>query len=427
MQQEQQQQLPELELDQYRLQVQDVEVTSNSLGSGTHADVVEVRYMGLTCVAKSFHFVQHNNYRHLIAECRKQCYQHCRLLGKLRHPNLVQFIGLYEQPSKHPLPVFVYESLHMTLAACIAAHGVLPDSVNYSILKDVAMALRYLHEHAPPISHRSLTASKVLLTRDMTAKLSDVGVTSITEVGQHGTGGGTGGGGGGGGGRGKPDSRHLPAIVVRCSTEVEVKHDVYAYGMLMVHVVSGKTLLSELRALEYSQSLSISEPDLVEALLGEIRDDHVLLDLIERCLKTDPQARPSAITVLHRMTEICGQHPPLFTNSLEMLRRIKDDAENQLSMTARLKTLSPEASFDCSQSEVERLRELVSKISAQNVVLQARLGGGRGSLGPENGEGGEEVLQQMHKLHRQSNHSITSPLHVSQRVVSVYCMPEGEI
>ena len=394
-------QLSRVDLEQYRLQ--GLELTSRSLGTGSHADVAEVRYKGLTCAAKTFHFVKHKDYKNLKAECSRRCYQYCCLLGKLRHPNIVQFIGFYDEPYE-PLPTLVYECLHTTLSACIQLHGLLPDSINYSILRDVAMALRYLHEHSPPIPHGSLTASKVLLTRDMTAKLTNVGVTCVTEIGQqHGI--------------GKVLYRNrdtAPAIVISSCSETAVRHDIYSYGMLMVHMISGKTLLSELAALEYSHSVSICESDLVELLLVDIREDHILLELMEKCLQTDPKARPSTITVLHKMSEISSKHPPLFTNSLEMLERIKDDAENQLNMSAKLKSLSPEASFDSSPNELDKLKELVTKISAQNAELQARLSS-RGSLSYQSGEA-EDVgvmLSQQQKLQRQDNQCITSPLHVS--------------
>lgn len=376
--------------EQYRLQ--GVEVTGRSLGTGSNTDVVDVRYMGLTCAAKKFHFTKHSGYKSREKEYSRSYHEHCCLLGKLRHPNLVQFIGYYcEEDSL--MPILVYECLHTTLASCIKNYGPLPDSINYSVLKDVAMALRYLHELTTPIAHRSLSASKVLLTRDMSAKLGDMGVASLTEVCQL-----------------SPAAscteesvtHFVPQIVIRLSQDVELKNDIYSYGLLIIHTITGRTLLSEMASLEYAQSVSFCESDMVEVLLTEIHENHALLSLLEKCLATNPHTRPCAITILHKMAQVCANHPPLFTNSLEMLQQIKTDAESQL------KRLTPQNSQELSQNdELDRLKELVRKISTQNIALQARLSSRSGSFSFENGTNPSKGLV------RQDKQCISSPLQVS--------------
>ena len=82
----------------------------------------------------------------------------------------MQFLSVcLEQGS--PLPMLVMEYLHTTLFACPERYGVLPKEISYGILGDVALGLVYLHEHSPPIIHRDLSASNVLLTSNMNAKL----------------------------------------------------------------------------------------------------------------------------------------------------------------------------------------------------------------------------------------------------------------
>lgn len=394
----------ECESEQYRLQ--SVEVTDRILGSGSSTDVIEVRYIGLTCAAKKFHFTRRPGYKSREAEYSRRCHEHCCLLGKLRHPNLVQFIGYYCEPNSLT-PVTVYERIHITLANCMENYGPFPDSVNYSVLKDVAMALRYLHELAVPIAHRSLSASKVLLTRDMSAKLSDVGVAGITEMTPNIS--------------ESSDTRYVPQIVIRPSPDEELKNDIHSYGLLMLHVLTGRCLLSEISSLSYNESVSFCESDMVEVLLNDIHDDHVLLHLLEKCLSMDLTSRPSAITVLHKISHVSSNHPPLFTNSLEMLQRIKADAERQLKMK---RLITPQNSLDYSpNNELDRLKELVSKISTQNIVLQARLSSRSNSVSYENGENSPTMLSQAKGLVRQDNPCITSPLQVS----CVLCLRKNDV
>ena len=86
-----------------------------------------------------------------------ECVLHCQL----RHPNIVQFIGYYNQGN---VPCLVMKLLLSDLSQCIDRFGVLPTEISYSILQDIALGLRYLHEHCQPIIHRNLTAKAVLLT-----------------------------------------------------------------------------------------------------------------------------------------------------------------------------------------------------------------------------------------------------------------------
>ena len=56
------------------------------------------------------------------------------------------------------------------------SHGILPKEISYSILHDVVLGLCYLHSQIPPTIHRDLSSNNVLLTSNMTAKISDLGV-----------------------------------------------------------------------------------------------------------------------------------------------------------------------------------------------------------------------------------------------------------
>ena len=389
----------QLACEQFRLQR--LEVTQRMVGRGSHTDVVEVYLMGLMCVAKKFRFAKIEMCRSMQDEYNRLCYEHCKLLGRLRHPNIVQFLGFYSEPG-NKIPTFVYEHLHITLSSCLSRYGILPDSTSYSILKDTAMALRYLHEHSTPIPHRSLSASKILLTRDMTAKLADIQVTDITELEEscpqdlepqeH------------------RSTQFLPKKIIQPSIEAEVKKDIYSFGLLTVHVLTGRDIQTELRlsgCFQFNRSMSISEPDIVEGILSKIRDENPLLNLIEQCLDPSPNARPSTITILQKMVQISANHPLLFPNSLEMLQRIDNDTKNHLNLQAKIKKLSPQHSrMEINESEVDQLRELVTKLSAQNMALQAKLNARSNSVVSENGD--EKI-----KLIRQENQYIHSPYEVS--------------
>ena len=124
----------------------------------------------------------------------RQCEAECALLARLRHPNIVQFLGVHYDKGSD-VPTLVTECMHTSLNACINRHGVLPDEVAYSILHDIALALTYLNGNSPPIIHCNLNSANILLSADMRAKISDFLLktkgcrateTSCTTRGNHG-------------------------------------------------------------------------------------------------------------------------------------------------------------------------------------------------------------------------------------------------
>ena len=151
--------------------------TGLEFGRGSYAAVVEVDYKGLRCAGKKIHRVL---YEGQVDNLVRRFEEECRLLSQLRHPHIVQFLGIYFEMDTNA-PVLVMEFLPTTLTQCLDRYGIMPEEINYSILQDVALGLRYLHDRHGPIIHRDLSANNVLLTADMKAKISDLGVAKIVE------------------------------------------------------------------------------------------------------------------------------------------------------------------------------------------------------------------------------------------------------
>ena len=156
----------------------DVRETGKEIGRGSYATVVELEYKGLLCVGKKIHQVLYEGQEssHL-----KRFEEECKLLSQLSSPHIVQFLGVYYD-SETNAPVLVMEFLPATLAQSLDQYGTMPDEISVSILRDVTLGLRYLHERDNPIIHRDLSANNVLLTADMCAKISDLGVAKILEL-----------------------------------------------------------------------------------------------------------------------------------------------------------------------------------------------------------------------------------------------------
>ena len=113
-----------------------------------------------------------------------------RILSQIRHPNLVQFIGaVFDEQAERLLapPLIITELLDTNLRSAYE-RNCLNGGQKLSIFKDVAKALKYLHERHDPIIHRDVSAPNVLLEAlpggNWKGKLTDLGSANFARVAQ---------------------------------------------------------------------------------------------------------------------------------------------------------------------------------------------------------------------------------------------------
>ena len=107
--------------------------------------------------------------------------QECRLMAKIRHPNITQFIGICFLGGSR-LPLLIMERLDSSLDDLLETTPNIPLSVHVYILSGVARGLLYLHQQNPIIVHRDLTARNVLLTISLSPKITDFGNSRIVHL-----------------------------------------------------------------------------------------------------------------------------------------------------------------------------------------------------------------------------------------------------
>ena len=294
-----------------------VRVTDRKLGHGSYATVLELEYMGLKCAGKKIHelLLEQGDASYTVRRFEEECH----LLSQVRHPNIVQFLGVHFQPQGvQRAPILVMEFLPTNLTSCIKQYGILPKEISYSILHDVALGLCYLHSQTPPIIHRDLSSNNVLLTPNMTAKISDLGVTRILnltplQVSRMTQTPGT--------------PAYMPPEVMVANPKYYTSVDEFSYGIMMIHMFSGQWPEPQVGQIqidiEGGKLIPVTEAERREKFFEVIEDDHPLMDLIHRCINNDPQLRPHAGEIIRRVSLIVSQFPASFANRLEMLRRIE--------------------------------------------------------------------------------------------------------
>ena len=301
-----------MEFRPYRLT--GVRSTDNELGRGSYAVVLELEYRSLKCAGKKLYRIL---YEQGIGHAARRYLEECRLLSQARHPNIVQFLGVYFEEGS----ILVMELLPTNLTSCLERYGVLPNEVSYSILNDVALGLCYLHSQTPSIIHRDLSANNVLVTSNMTAKISDLGVArflNLTPVQMTETLG---------------TQAYMPPEVMIANPQYNTSLDVFSYGVMMVHVFTAewpapKVGPNRVDPSNPHQLIPVSEAERREEFLRKIGQDHPLMDLIMSCLKNNPQLRVPATEIAGRMNDLVLRFPPSFQNRIDMLQRISaDEAE----------------------------------------------------------------------------------------------------
>ena len=293
-----------------------VRVTDRELGHGSYATVLELEYMGLKCAGKKIHelLLRQGDTSYTVHRFEEECH----LLSQVRHPNIVQFLGVYFQ-QRVRAPILVMEFLPTNLTSCIEQYGILPKKISYSILRDVALGLCYLHGQTPPIIHRDLSSNNVLLTPNMTAKISDLGVARILnltplQVSRMTQTPGT--------------PAYMPPEVMVANPKYDTSVDEFSYGIMMIHIFSGQwpePQVGQIRAEAGGRMIPVSEAERREVFLRAIGNDHPLMDLILKCIDNYAQARAHASEIVERLAEMvyCSFLPPSLTDWMKHSDKMK--------------------------------------------------------------------------------------------------------
>jgi len=116
----------------------------------THNYSMYSKHSEIVCVAKEFCASVATGSalsRRAVEQVMKSC-------SKLRHPNIIQFLGVFysESSGGSKMPVMVMEMMVDNLASFIGKYQKIPTNIKFSIAHDVSLGLCYLHSHNPPIT-----------------------------------------------------------------------------------------------------------------------------------------------------------------------------------------------------------------------------------------------------------------------------------
>ena len=282
----------------------DVVPTGRNLGKGAFGSVEELSVNGLICAGKKMFEVLIDLNNQGADQMRKKYYDECQLLSSLRHPNIVQFLGicfLEAQPTSsvtNQLPVLVMEMLQGSLDDLLENTPNIPLAKKCSILQDVARGLVYLHSRS--IMHRDLTARNVLLDSAMVAKIADMGNSRIAQA------------------KALLTVTSIPGTLVymppeaMSSPDYNTALDMFSFGHLglftLTQVFPKDLLPPNYRDPKTKKMVAHTEVErrgkYVEIMEVMLTKSHRLVKLVKDCLEYDPGSRPSATDTLKTLEQV---------------------------------------------------------------------------------------------------------------------------
>ena len=252
----------------WAVQREEIQMTDEEIGRGGWGTIKVALFRGQRVAAKTLHnqIISPHNLRLFTREMN--------MAARVRHPNLLQFIGATTEGE----PIILTELMHTSLRNVLISNT-LSWSQMKSIFSDIVRALSYFHLMQPrPIIHRDLSSANVLLEPSSTttwkAKLSDFGSTNFASN-MATTG---------------PGNPLYAAPEAYNPYQQTPKMDIFSFGILLIETCTRQ----------------LPPVDEREELIGQIRWPAVVL-LVRRCIGEDKDRRPTAQDILRELDSLSGQ------------------------------------------------------------------------------------------------------------------------
>ena len=276
-----------------RVELQQVVATGRELGRGAYGRVVEVKVREISYAAKEVHAIlldvnaeeRERTKRSFLAECINCC--------SINHPNVVQTIGVYYPTPDTDLPWLVMELMVTSLTQFLVdeEQDTVTLNTRLSILGGVTEGLQYLHSQ--DIIHRDLSSNNILLTKDLVAKIADLGVAKVVKQSKK--------------------SARISHTLAPGSPEfmppeaLTTQHygkpvDVFSLGCVACHVMSHQWPQPS-NQFDYYLMFTQTEGKRREQYL-QFCTPSALKKLVEHCLDNEPKKRPDILVISRKLNTI---------------------------------------------------------------------------------------------------------------------------
>ncbi|KAK2386510.1 putative LRR receptor serine/threonine-protein kinase [Trifolium repens] len=274
------------------------------------------------------------------------------LLSRLHHRNLVSLIGYCDEEGEQML---VYEYMpNGTLRdhLSVTAKEPLTFIMRLKIALGSAKGLMYLHNEAdPPIFHRDVKASNILLDSKLSAKVADFGLSRLAPV---------------------PDMEgivpgHVSTVVKGTpgyldpeyflTHKLTDKSDVYSLGVVFLEILTGMHPISHGKNIVREVNLSYQSGvifSIIDPQMGSYPSEHVekFLTLALKCCNDEPDNRPKMAEVVRELENIWNVMPESDTRRAESINSVSDSSKAMSTPSSSSAIRTPFVSGDVSGSDL---------------------------------------------------------------------------
>ncbi|KAK8479737.1 hypothetical protein V6N13_092888 [Hibiscus sabdariffa] len=211
------------------------------------------------------------------------------LFQKIRHPNVVQFLGAVTQSS--PMMIVTEYLPKGDLRAFLKKKGPLKPMTALRYALDIARGMNYLHENKPaPIIHRDLEPSNILRDDSRHLKVADFGVSKLLTVKED-----------------KPltsleASYRYVAPEVFSNHDYDTKVDVFSFALILQEMIEGCPPFSAKQDNDVPKAYAARERPPFNAPAKNYA--HGLKELIEDCWNEKPAKRPTFRQIITKLESI---------------------------------------------------------------------------------------------------------------------------
>ena len=293
--------------------------------------------------------------------------QECGFLESIRHPNIVQYLGMTRDPESR-LPVLLMELLDESLTKMLeCSQQSLAYCVQVDICHDIALAVAYLHSN--DIIHRDLSSNNVLLIARRRAKVTDFGMSKLAGAAPSMT----------------PLTMcpgtlaYMPPEALREPPRYTKKLDCFSEGVIMIQVCTRlwpepgprTQLIQDSRYPTGTIEVPALEVERRKNHIDKINPTHMLLVIAVDCLHYQENDRPSSEELCQRLA------------GLKETREYRESIQNEFRLNNNLLTQQLQEKDrqilgkDRSLQQIERVlrekdNEILRRIQENDRILQQK-------------------------------------------------------
>ncbi|KAL9389294.1 hypothetical protein Peur_017899 [Populus x canadensis] len=216
--------------------------------------------------------------------------QEVSLIKRLRHPNVLLFMGAVTSPQR--LCIVTEFLPRGSLFRLLQRNTTKLDWRRRAHMAlDIARGMNYLHHYNPPIIHRDLKSSNLLVDKNWTVKVGDFGLSRLKHETYLTT------------KTGKGTPQWMAPEVLRNEPSDE-KSDVYSYGVILWELATEKIPWDNLNSMQVIGAVGFMNQQL------EIPKDvdPQWASIIGSCWHSDPQCRPTFQELLEKLRDLQRQY-----------------------------------------------------------------------------------------------------------------------